>query len=257
MIRGLITAIRLLTMLPVPGRDARRLSDALYWFPVVGLLLGSVLWGLGWLLQLLAPTWSMGPAGAVVVSSAVLTLFLHLDGLADWADGFLGARDRERTLRIMKDPCVGAFGVVALVSVLLMKWISVTRLIECDALHWLISATIVSRALQVDLAVALPYARSDGGTGGPFVQDAQPRHRVIALAVALLLVLSIGGPAGALALGAAWLFCRVLARWFRRRLGGVTGDLLGAASELVETGVLFAGAMVGERLSTWNPGGWL
>jgi len=257
MIGGLTTAIRLLTMLPVPGRDAKRLSDALYWFPVVGLLLGSLLWGLGRLLRLLAPTWAMGPAGAVVASSAVLTLFLHLDGLADWADGFLGARDRERTLRIMKDPCVGAFGVVVLVAVLLMKWTAVTRLIECDALHWLITAYIVSRTLQVDLAVALPYARAEGGTGAPFVQDAHNLHRIVALGVGMGLVLLISGPIGTLALGVAWLFCRALATWFRRRLGGVTGDLLGAASELVETGILFAGAMVGDRLSTWNSGGWL
>jgi adenosylcobinamide-GDP ribazoletransferase len=257
MIRGFTSAIRLLTMLPVPGRDAERLSDALYWFPMVGLLLGGILWAIGQLLHLLSPTWTMGPAGAVVVAGAVLTLFLHLDGLADWADGFMGARDRERTLRIMKDPCVGAFGVVTLIAVLSMKWISVTRLIECDALHWLVSACVVSRALQVDLAVSLPYARGEGGTGMAFVQDARARHRAVALVVATGLVLLASGAGGGLVLAVAWLAGRALAIWFRRRVGGITGDLLGAASELVETGVLFAGAMLGNGLSCWSVWGQL
>jgi adenosylcobinamide-GDP ribazoletransferase len=249
MIGGFISAVRMLTIIPVPGRDAEKLSDALYWFPLIGLLLGGALWIVVVLFHLLMPTWNLGSACVVVVVGSILTLFLHLDGLADWADGFFGARERERTLRIMKDPCVGTFGVVALVLVLLMKWLSVARMIECDALHWLVSAYVISRALQVDLAVALPYARTEGGTAAPFVRDARIRHRVVALVVAAGLVLIVSGPAGVLALGVAWLIGRVLAMWFRCRIGGITGDLLGAASELIETIVLFAGAVVCEVLS--------
>ena len=257
MIRECTTAFRLLTMIPIPGRDTERLSDALYWFPIVGLALGGVLWATATLLRFIAPDWAMGPAAVVVASGAVLTLFLHLDGLADWADAFTGTKDRAQTLRIMKDPCVGAFGAIALILVLLLKWVSVTRLIESDALHWLLGAYVISRALQVDLAVALPYARAEGGTGGPFVEGARTRHRAVALLVALGLVLLVSGPAGGLALLAAWLPARVLAIWFHRRIGGVTGDLLGAASELIETGVLFAGALVGNVLTTWYPSEWL
>lgn len=249
MIGGFISAVRMLTIIPVPGRDAEKLSDALYWFPLIGLLLGGALWIVAVLFPLLMPTWNLGSACVVIMVGSILTLFLHLDGLADWADGFFGARERERTLRIMKDSCVGTFGVVALVLVLLMKWLSVARMIECDALHWLVSAYVISRALQVDLAVALPYARTEGGTAAPFVRDARIRHRVVALVVAAGLVLIVSGPAGVLALGVAWLIGRVLAMWFRRRIGGVTGDLLGAASELIETIVLFAGAVVCEVLS--------
>ncbi|MBN2315556.1 MAG: adenosylcobinamide-GDP ribazoletransferase [Sedimentisphaerales bacterium] len=251
MIGGFISAVRMLTIIPVPGRDAETLSDALYWFPVVGLLLGGTLWGVAVLFCLLTPTWSLGSAGVVIVAGSVLTLFLHLDGLADWADGFFGAGERERTLRIMKDSCAGTFGVVALVLVLLLKWLSVARMIECDALHWLVSAYVISRTLQVDLAAALPYARAEGGTAAPFVRDAHIRHRVVAMVVAVGLVLIVSGPAGVLALGAAWLISRVLAMWFRRRIGGITGDLLGAASEIIETGVLFTGAIVGKNVCMW------
>ncbi|MDI9431962.1 MAG: adenosylcobinamide-GDP ribazoletransferase [Planctomycetota bacterium] len=251
MIRGFTTAVRLLTMVPIPGREAERLADALYWFPVVGLLLGAVLWLIAGLFAVLTPDWAMGPAGIVVAAGAVLTLFLHLDGLADWADGFLCGKDRERTLAIMKDPHLGAFGVVVLILALLMKWISVTRLIECGASHWVVIACVISRAMQVDLAVALPYARAQGGKVGPFIEDAHGRHRMVALGGALCLTSLLGGPAGVLALVAAWLVARILARWFLRRVGGVTGDLLGAASELIETGVLFAGAALGNRLGDW------
>jgi adenosylcobinamide-GDP ribazoletransferase len=257
MIRGFITAVRTLTIFPVPGQDAEKLSDALYWFPVVGFLVGTILWAVAILFRLITSGWAMGSAGIVITISSVLTLFLHLDGLADWADGFIGAKERERTLRIMKDPCVGAVGVVTLVTVLLMKWISVARLIEYDALHWLVSAYVISRTLQVDLAVLLPYARIEGGTAAPFVRDAHTRHRVITLVVAAGLVLIVSGPAGVLALGVSWLMGRALAIWFRRRIGGITGDLLGAASELSETGILFAGAIVGETLCSWCPWEWL
>lgn len=257
MIRGFVSAVRMLTMIPVPGRDAEKLSNALYWFPIVGLLLGGFLWFVAFLFRLIAPTWSLGSAGIVIVVGSILTLFLHLDGLADWADGFFGARERERTLSIMKDSFVGTFGVVALVLVLLMKWLSVARLIECDTLHWLVSALVISRNLQVDLAVALPYARSEEGTAAPFVRDAHIWHQAVSLVVATGLVLIVSGPVGIVALGVAWLICRVLAMWFRRRIGGITGDLLGAASELIETGVLFAGAIVGQTFCKWCLWEWL
>jgi adenosylcobinamide-GDP ribazoletransferase len=251
MMRGFTTAVRLLTMLPIPGREAERLADALYWFPVVGMLLGAVLWLTAGLFAVLTPDWAMGPAGIITAVGAVLTLFLHLDGLADWADGFLCGKDRERTLAIMKDPHMGAFGVVTLILVLLMKWISVTRLIECSTPHWLVIACVISRTLQVDLAVALPYARAQDGKVGPFIEESHGKHRAVALIVASCLTILLGGPAGVLALVAAWMVARILARWFLRRVGGVTGDLLGAASELIETGVLFAGAVLGNRLGDW------
>jgi adenosylcobinamide-GDP ribazoletransferase len=241
----------MLTVVPVPGQDADKLPDALYWFPVVGFLLGAIIWIVTCLFGLIVPNWPMGSAVAVISAGAVLTLFLHLDGLMDCTDGLLGGREREQILRIMKDPHVGAFGVIALILVLMMKWISVVRLIDYDASHWLIIAYVISRTLQVDLVAALPYARIEDGTAAPFVREARTRHRVVALVVAAGLVLIIGGLAGILALGVAWLVGRVLAMWFRHRIGGVTGDLLGTTSELIETGVLFAGAIMSEFINRW------
>src|SRR5512145_1363019 len=122
MLHGLVTALRTLTILPVPGSDASDMSRALPWFPLVGCLLGFLLWGLAWGFGFMAVFWPGGTALVVVAASAILTRGLHLDGLADWADGFGGGRDKERTLAIMKDSHVGAFGVIALIIVLIARW---------------------------------------------------------------------------------------------------------------------------------------
>ncbi len=235
---GLITALRLLSILPAPGQDAKEMSSALPWFPLTGAILGGALYGLA----LLADGWSgggwpNGVAAAVLLGGVVLTGALHLDGLADWADSF-GGQNKQAALEIMKDSRTGTFGVIALIIILLIKWISLVRLIEADAFVWIIAACIVSRTMQVELAVYLPYARAEGGTGASIVQGARRSHRIWALLSALIMLAVLGGQAGVLGLGAGWAACRGFGWWCRRRLGGVTGDLLGAGSEIVETLIL-------------------
>ncbi len=248
MLRGFVTALRTLTILPIPGKETDRMADALSWFPVVGCLLAGILWALASGLHHLTGGWNEGSAAVVLSASAILTRGLHLDGLADWADGFGGGNSREATLTIMKDPRAGAFGVVALVLVLVAKWAAFSRLIEIGAFHWVIPAIVVSRMAMVELAVCLPYARSEGGTAAPFVNGARTSHRFISLITSLVLVLVWGGMAGVILMAAGWAACRILGLWFRRRVGGLTGDLLGACSELIETGLLVSGAAVNRWL---------
>jgi adenosylcobinamide-GDP ribazoletransferase len=255
MFQGLVTALRTLSVLPVPGSDARDLARALPWFPLVGSLLGFMLWGLALGFDFVSNGWSAGAAIAVVTGAAVLTRGFHLDGLADWADGFGGGRDKAGTLAIMKDPHMGAFGVVALVLVLMAKWAACSRLVETGSMSWIVPACIVSRLAVAELAVCLPYARKEGGTAGPFVEQALPVHRIAALAWALVLVLMSHGLAGAAVLFLGWVMCRLLGLWFLKRVGGVTGDLLGACCELVETGILIACAAGGAMLEGIVPQG--
>jgi len=240
LIRGLVTALRTLTILPIPGKETERMADALSWFPVVGCLLAAILLALARGLDFVTGGWNEGSAAVVLAVSAILTRGLHLDGLSDWADGFGGGNTREATLTIMKDPRAGAFGGVALVLVLVAKWAAFSRLIETGAFHWVVPAFVVSRMAMVELAVCLPYARSEGGTGAPFVNGARTFHRFISLLTALALVLAWGGRAGLVLMIAGWALCHLLGLWFRRRVGGLTGDLLGACSELVETGLLLS-----------------
>jgi adenosylcobinamide-GDP ribazoletransferase len=181
-----------------------------------------------------------------------MTRGLHLDGLADWADGFSGGRDRDDTLAIMKDPQVGTFGVLAVTLVLLLKYIAILRMVSVGSLHWIVPAYVVSRTVMVELSVWLPYARPEGGTAGPFVNNARTRHRLLAPALAVILLLAFSGWAGLVLLAAGFTVCRFLGIWFHRRVGGVTGDLLGACCEIVETGLLFSCATAGHMPSPYT-----
>lgn len=255
MIQGFVSAIRTLSILPMPGRDAERMSDALPWFPLVGCLLGVIFWGLARTSGLVPGGWPEGAAGIVIIGSVLLTRGLHLDGLADWADGFGGGWERERTLAIMKDSHVGAFGVVALVLILLTRWVALSRLIETGSFHWIVSACIVSRTIMVELAVCFPYARAEGGTAGPFVDGARTSHRIGALFLSLALLLAFSGPAGVILLICGWVAVRLLGLWFLRRIAGVTGDLLGTCCEFVETGLLLSCGAAGPWMAQFTSWG--
>lgn len=254
--RALVTALRTLTVLPVPGREAHDVAEALRWFPMVGLLLGLLFWGVASGVDALTPGgWPGGAAVAVVVAYALLTRGFHLDGLADWADGFWGGWDREGTLRIMKDSRTGAFGVVAVACALLARWVAVARLVGLGGLLWLLAAAVTARAMTVELAVWLPYARPEGGTGGAFVDDARLSQYVWSIISAWLILCLMLGPIGPMALGLGWLVARLYGVLCRRRVGGVTGDLLGAGTEIVETTVLLVAAAlapVAEPVTGWS-----
>ena len=243
MLNGLVSAIRTLSILPMPGKDAAHMSDALPWFPMVGFVLGTMLWAVAYGCNTVSGHWADGAAALVVLASILLTRGLHLDGLADWFDGLGGGRTPERILAIMKDSQVGAFGAISLVIMILIKWVSISHLIRSNALIWIVAAYIISRAAMAELAVCLPYARSRGGTAGPFVTSAKPWHRYAAWAWAILLLLVICGPAGGILFIAGGMLTRILAFWFYRRLRGITGDLLGTGCETIETGLLFLCAL--------------
>jgi adenosylcobinamide-GDP ribazoletransferase len=240
-----VAALRFLTRLPVPGPplEVRDLGRALAFFPVAGAALGGLVAGAGWLLQ---PRLAPGVLAALLVTLlAGLTGALHLDGLADVADGLGGGHgDRARTLAIMRDSRIGAFGAAALVLVLLVKVAAVAELLRRGGTGWaLLCAPVLSRTAAVPLVVLLPYARPDG-LGRAFHEGGGPRELVIAAGLALValggaaaggvgVVLVLPAVAGLAAAGLVALACR-------RRLGGLTGDVYGAAIELAEAAFLLA-----------------
>jgi adenosylcobinamide-GDP ribazoletransferase len=249
---SLVTAFRTLTAIPIPGREAGDRTASLIWFPVVGAILGVLLFGVCLLAELGASYWCITPwpaatAFAVVFLGAILTRGLHLDGLADTVDGLLSKKDRAGILRIMKDTQIGTFGVVVLFGVLAGKWIAVIRLLESGTALVVVVAYVVSRTVQVELAVTCAYAREEGGTGASFVRGAQTRHRLGAWLLALLLLAPFG-PVGLAAIIAGFVLSKLLGGFFKRRIGGITGDLLGASSEVVETLVLVLLAVPGSGL---------
>jgi len=237
---GLITAVRTLSVFPIPGRDANSMASALPWFPVVGAILGGSVYAVTYLVnRFLIPDWPEAVALITVAAGATITRGFHLDGLADWADSFGAMNNRKRMLEIMKDSRIGTFGVLALILVLLAKWIAVTRLIHHHACIGIVAAYILSRTSQVGLTTSLPYARPEGGTAEAFVSQAKPIHRWISLLTAAIFIWLLFNGSGLILLLVGEITRIAFGYHCRRRFGGVTGDLLGACSEIVETVVLF------------------
>jgi adenosylcobinamide-GDP ribazoletransferase len=250
MLRGLITAVRTLTVLPVPGHDAEKMASSLPWFPLVGFMLGGFLYVIARLIGLIADNdWPQGAAMVLTGCGILLTKGLHLDGLADWADAFGNLHDKNKTLAIMKDSHIGAFGATAIAFILLAKWIFLTRIIDSGSLNCIISASIVSRTMQAELATTLPYARAEEGIAAPFVRGARFHHRCIAITSALAMLALLNGLAGLIMVAVGWIACKGFGLWSKKRIGGVTGDVLGACSELIETLTLFLCALLGKTIT--------
>ena len=246
MLKGLVTALRTLTVLPVPGKDAVHFSSSFYWFPLVGFLIGALQSGAGYLVM--AAGWPEFGAASVLFAGVVLTRGIHADGFADLADGFFGGKTVESRLRIMKDPAVGSFGAIALVLLFLFKWVVLVKMLSLELYAWIVSGIVLARLAQVMLASFLPYARSDGGTAAGFVEGAGSRHIGAAFFLSVIILLFLMNmallPLGA-ALFAAGIGAVLTAMLSLKMIKGVTGDVLGASSEITEvlvwtSGVLFA-----------------
>ena len=249
-------ALQFLTRVPVPrwvGFEPAWLTACLRHFPLVGagvgLIAAAVLWSALWL-------WPPTVAAALsVVATVWLTGAFHEDGLADTCDGLGGAVSRERALAIMKDSRIGSYGAVALVLALVLKVATVAALAgmlpPSASMALLLSALVwghaASRAAPVVLVWRLPYAGdAEHAKAKPLAM--QTDGRSVAVAIGWLAVLAGGlvalWPALALPLlvssaagSAATALC---ARWLRRRLGGFTGDTLGATQQIVELSLLLA-----------------
>jgi adenosylcobinamide-GDP ribazoletransferase len=246
MIRQFAAAISFLTRLPVATRvafDSKEIGRSARWFPLIGLIIGGLLVAA---LQLFAPIFPPLLAAFLIAAvDALLTGALHLDGLADTADGFGGGRAREDVLRIMRDHAIGSYGAVALMLVLAIKATAMAALIERHrAIRFLALAPALGRWSVVFLSVTQPYARrteDDGAPGGSAICDFVGRTELtIASAIALGAVAILGGWRG-LAASILILASSILWGWYcRRRIGGVTGDTLGASVEISEVIVLLS-----------------
>ncbi len=233
-----------LTILPVGPRSTPRdvaFGRSWIWFPLIGLLIGSILVAANHVLAQQIPA---AVTAALILSLwIVLTGALHLDGLADVCDGLYAGRTPDERLRIMKDPHIGTMAAVAITAHLILKFAMIHSLPASALAPSMLLAPCMARYAMGVLGTTLPYARTDGGTAASFVRHATPRSLLIVLTVALVLSWLIARRAGlgllAVASGVAWLLRTV----FFRTLGGVTGDALGATGEIVESVVLFCGVM--------------
>ncbi len=241
--RAFCIAGRFLTRLPFPdcGRDSEDLGRSVVYYPLVGLVIGVLVAGAGWL----ADAWPAVIAATLVLGLWVwLTGLLHLDGLADSADALLGGLgSRARSLEIMRDPAVGTAGVVALILVLLSKWAGLQVLLELGRWVELLWVPVLSRAFLLPLFLTTPCARQEGLAVE--LVAALPRGMAwTSMGLACLGAILMLGSAGILACGFAAGLLYGLRRVGMNRLGGLTGDTAGALLELTEAGLLLLFAVV-------------
>lgn len=255
--RSFLIAVSYLTIVPISLSKApsdRAVARSRYWYPVVGFLLGAVLGGLTALIGLVnAPA-----AGAAVIVAAwvVLTGAFHLDGCCDLCDGLFGGPSAEERLAIMKDPHLGTFGLVGGVLLLLGKFAAIQTLLTQSPLRaasTTVAATVVARCLVLWVAGGATYPR-DQGTGKAFIEGTPARDGWAAVLVAVLVAaLAAGATASGDAVGVliqtlllfapAFLSALVI-RWAcDARLGGITGDCLGATIEVAEVLFLLAASI--------------
>jgi adenosylcobinamide-GDP ribazoletransferase len=246
-IRQWAAALGFLTRLPVGRRiefGPEEVGKSAAWFPAVGILIG-----LSYLLvlRLFSP---LLPAAIVamfiVTAEALLTGALHMDGLADTADGFGGGRTRADVLRIMRDHAIGTYGAVALMLALGLKVAAVASLAERHrADGYLILSPMLGRWSAVLLSAALPYARrlepQASGAAGAVSECIGRREVWIASAMAAAGAIALARWQGVICLAMVMVVSALAGLVFRRRIGGVTGDTLGANLQVCEIAVLLAG----------------
>lgn len=237
MLKPLLVAIGFLTRLPVPSTvfgDDRARARSLAWYPAVGAILGLLLAGLALLLHEAPP---LLRAALLLTGWVASTGALHLDGLADTADAWVGGLgDRERTLAIMKDPRSGPMAIAAVVLVLLLKFAALASL---PLAGWggLLLAPLLGRAALTLAFLTTPYARAQGLGSG--LRDAPRAASGVAVLLAVAMTFAFGGP-GVFALLAGVVVFLLWRRACMLRLRGFTGDTAGALAECVEAAALSA-----------------
>jgi adenosylcobinamide-GDP ribazoletransferase len=242
-LKSCVAAFRFLTIIPLPtsfGCTAEDLDDSTFFFPLVGAVLGLAAAAGAWLLWMILPP--LAAASALTILLLSFSGALHLDGLADTADGFFSSRSKEKILEIMRDSRIGVMGVVALIAILLLKVSCLSALSGIEAAKASFLMPLAGRCVIVIMMAMLPYARPDGGLGTRFYSRNMIWSALFSIIIFYILSFAIYGIAGlvltSLVLVVLLLFCV----FCFRRIGGATGDTLGAACEIAEASIVFIAA---------------
>jgi adenosylcobinamide-GDP ribazoletransferase len=240
-LRALAASIAFLTRVPLGARvelTAVDVGRGTAFFPLVGAAVGAATAGVTVGFARVLPDF---PAAVLAVAfEAGLTGAIHLDALADVGDS-IGARSRQHALEAMRDPRIGSFGAAALALALLLKGGALAALLAEDgSIPAVTSAYAVGRTAPLVLGWVLPYAAPGAGSGRALTQGVAAWERLLGILLGLGVCLALTGTRGLVLAGAALAGLLVVGVVSWRRLGGVTGDSLGAAIELATTGALLA-----------------
>ena len=239
---GFWTALQFLTIFPTPLRHkvtSEASGQSLPYFPLVGLILGAILLGLYYGLTFILPASVVN--ALLIIALVILTGAHHLDGFVDTCDGVITGKSKKERLAIMSDSQVGTFGIVGVILLLLLKYVSLSSVRMLPAL--LLMPTL-SRWAMVSIIFTFPYAKRSG-MGLAFKQGATWQRLAIATIIALIVSVVLLKLWGLVLMAFLWLISFGIASYFHSRLGGLTGDNYGAINELAEVLVLVLLILIG------------
>lgn len=236
-----LAALQFLTIIRIPWRrevQPEELGHSVGYFPVVGLIIGLILAGLNWLFALILPS-SVANA-LLIVSLVILSGALHLDGFVGTCDGIAGHRTVEARWKVMHDIRTGGFGIIGVVLLLLVKYVSLNSIPEPLLMMTLVLMPVLGRWAMAYAIFIYPYAQQSG-LGKAFKQGTSWPRFILAtiitfvIAVALIPLLQLTGLA---VMFGVWIITIVLAAYFKSKFSGLTGDNYGAINEVAEVAVL-------------------
>jgi adenosylcobinamide-GDP ribazoletransferase len=246
---GPLAALQFLTRIPIRLRRAPDMAGLVVWFPLAGAVIGALAGAVG----ALAFEWTSPlVAGALaVVAGLLVTGAFHEDGLGDVADGFGGGWTVERRLEIMKDSRHGTYGVAAMCSSIVIRVAAVASMPSAATVFvGVVTAHVVARGAAVALMASVPLARH-GGLGADYGQATTRSRGAIALAMAAAIAFVAVGPWALAAVLTAVVAAALVGALARRKIGGISGDVLGAAEQVAECAVLVLVASLALRHDPW------
>ena len=241
MIKQLIILIQFMTRIPVfvnVEYDEEKLGKSIKYFPLVGAIIGIFLYGINILAGKITENRQIA-AIIIIIAEIFITGLIHIDGLADTADGLFSYAEKEKILEIMKDPRVGTNGAVALILYFMTKVILLSEIRP----EYIILYPVISRMSTSINAGLGEYARKNGMSNGIIGKNGK-KEAVISIIITMILSFTILKAKGLIILIFAILFILLLMKGVKRKIGGITGDTMGASLELTSILVLLAGVVL-------------
>ena len=233
--RGFFVALSFLTRIPVRHKHEPSIGLAAPWFPIVGVVVGAIVGGVAWGVSNL--TSPLVGAAVAVLFGILITGAFHEDGLADVADAFVGGWSTEDRLRILKDPLHGSYGVAAMCGSIVLRVCALSAIAPNQMFTAAIAAHCLARAGALALMLTTSLARHEG-LGSDYVKSLRRSPAIISLLVSLFLVIFLVGVWSIAVIVATIAGAMTIRWWSIKKIGGITGDVLGAAEQLSEALIL-------------------
>lgn len=248
---GLLGAIVFLTRVPVRTSRSLDTAGSVPWFPIVGLLLGGLVGGVAALLE----PWASPSvaAGVAIVVGLLVTGCFHEDGLGDVADAFVGGWTRDDRLRILKDSRHGTYGVAAIVSSITLRFVALGALVAAGPKAAVIGAVAAHGLARAGAVGTMLVARpaTGEGLGADYVARLRRGPTAIGIGATIAIVSFVGGWWVAAAAATVAVTTTVVVTWSRRKIGGFSGDVLGAIEQCAEIAVFVVLSMIAGHHQPW------